>query len=153
MSEKNYEGEREREFTTQYSLPNVILQPSVCIFLLLTFSLPFESRIRCHLAFLNTQFLITAPSLYLVSYIKSPNEIKSLSIIIEDKLYILRVPSYQKLQKSNLSNLHISLILSILPLVISKPFFIFQLGHASNKFIDVIKNKFSFVKYNKSFCL
>jgi len=34
--------------------------------------------------------------------------------------------------------------------MISKPFDIFQLGHVS-KSLNVIQNKFPFVKYNKSF--
>jgi len=69
---------------------------------------------------------------------------------MQDRLYILRIPSYQKLQIKPIKSPHITNTVNITANDL-KNLYHFWLGHASNKFIDVIKNKYSFVKYNRSF--
>ena len=67
----------------------------------------------------------------------------------QDRLYILRIPSYQKFQIKPLECTH-----SINTINVSasdlETLWHFRVGHISNKCIDV-KNKFPFVKYNKFF--
>ena len=79
---------------------------------------------------------------------------KSLKIIgyvkMQDRLYILRIPSYQKFQIKPLESTHIINIVNVSASDL-ETLWHFRLGHISNKCIDVIKNKFPFVKYNKSF--
>ena len=66
------------------------------------------------------------------------------------RLYILRVPSYQSLQIKPVKSPHITNIVNFTASDL-ETLWHFQLGHVSNKSLDVIKNKFPFVKYNKSF--
>ena len=72
------------------------------------------------------------------------------SVEIQGRLYILRVPSYQNLQIKPIKSLHIT---NTVNFTVSdlETLWHFQLGHVSNKSLDVIKNNFPFVKYNKSF--
>ena len=68
----------------------------------------------------------------------------------QDRLYILRIPSYQKFQIKPLECTHTINTVNVSASDL-ETLWHFQLGHISNKCIDVIKNKFPFVKYNKSF--
>jgi len=72
------------------------------------------------------------------------------SVEIQDRLYVLRVPSYQKLQIKHIISSQITNIINFTTSDL-ETLWHFWLGHVSNKCIDVIKNKFPFVKYNKSF--
>jgi len=72
------------------------------------------------------------------------------SIEMQDKLYILRVHCYQNLQIKPVKSLHITNTVNFTASDL-KNLWHFRLGHVSIKSIDVIKNKFPFVKYNKSF--
>nr|KYP37488.1 Retrovirus-related Pol polyprotein from transposon TNT 1-94 [Cajanus cajan] len=70
---------------------------------------------------------------------------------MQDRLYVLRIPSYQKLQlKSTKPPPH---VISTVNFTTSdlETLWHFRLGHASNKCIDVIKSKFPFVKKDKSY--
>ena len=69
---------------------------------------------------------------------------------MQDRLYILRIPSYQKLQIKPIKSTHTINIVNVGASDL-ETLWHFRLGHISNKCIDVIKNKFPFVKYNKSF--
>jgi len=64
---------------------------------------------------------------------------------MQDKLYTLRISSYQKLQIKPIKSTHTINIVNVNASDLDR------LGHVSNKCIDVIKNKFPFLKYNKSF--
>jgi len=66
---------------------------------------------------------------------------------MQDRLYILRVPSYQNLQIKHVKSRHITNVVNFTTSDLENLWH-FRLGHVSNKSIDVIKNKFSFVKYN-----
>jgi len=82
-------------------------------------------------------------------HIKDKNSLKVIgSVEMQDRFYILRVPSYQNLQIKPVKSPHITVNFIASDL---ETLWHFQLGHVSNKSIDAIKNKFSFVKYNKSF--
>jgi len=84
-------------------------------------------------------------------HIQDNNSLKMIgSAKIQDRLYILRVPSYKKLQIKPIKSLHITNTVNFTPNYL-EALWHFQLGHASNKSIDVIKNKFPYVKYNKFF--
>jgi len=69
---------------------------------------------------------------------------------MQDRLYILRIPSYQKLQIKPIKSTHTINTINVSASDL-ETLWHFWLGHISNKCIDVIKNKFIFVKYNKSF--
>jgi len=69
---------------------------------------------------------------------------------MQDRLYILRVPSYQNLQIKPVKSPHITNTVNFTTSDL-ETLWHFRLGHLSNKSIYVIKNKFPFVKYNKSF--
>ena len=69
---------------------------------------------------------------------------------MQGRLYILRVPSCQNLQIKPVKSPHITNIVNFTTSDL-ETLWHFRLGHVSNKSLDVIKNKFSFVKYNKSF--
>ena len=84
-------------------------------------------------------------------HIKDKNSLKVIgSTEMQDKLYILRVPSYQNLQIKPVKSPHITNSVNFTASDL-KNLWHFRLGHVSNKSIDVMKNKFPFVKYNKSF--
>jgi len=67
---------------------------------------------------------------------------------MKDKLYIFRVPSYQNLQIKHVKSPQITNTVNFTANNLENLWH-FRLGHVSNKSIDVIKNKFLFVKYNK----
>jgi len=69
---------------------------------------------------------------------------------MQGRLYILRVSSYQNLQIIPVKSPHIT---NTINFTVSdlETLWHFRFGHVSNKSLDVIKNKFPFVKYNKSF--
>ena len=69
---------------------------------------------------------------------------------MQDRLYMLRVPSYQNLQIKPVKYPHITNTVNFNASDLETVWH-FQLGYVSNKSIDVIKNKFPFIKYNKSF--
>jgi len=81
-------------------------------------------------------------------HIQDKNSLKMIrSTEMQDRLYILRVPSYQKLQIKPIQFTHtVNFIASDL-----ETLWYFRLRHVSNKCIDVIKNKFPFVKCSKFF--
>jgi len=84
-------------------------------------------------------------------HIKDKNSLKVIgSAEMQDRLYILKVPSYQNLQIKPVKSPHITNIVNFIASDL-ETIWHFRLGHVSNKSIDVIKNKFSFIKYNKSF--
>jgi len=84
-------------------------------------------------------------------HIKDKNSLKVIgSTEMQDRLYILRVPSYQNLQIKPIKSSHITNTINFTASDL-ETLWHFRLGHVSNKSIDVIKNKFPFVKYNKSF--
>jgi len=84
-------------------------------------------------------------------HIQDKNSLKMIgSVEIQDKLYILRVHSYHKLQTKPIKSPNITNIINFTATNV-EILWHFRLGHTSNKYIDVIKNKFPFVKYNKSF--
>jgi len=87
----------------------------------------------------------------MVITLRKKNSLKVIgSAQIKDRLYILRVPSYQKLQIKPVKSPHITNTVNFTASDL-ETLWNFWLGHVSNKSIDVIKNKFPFVKYNKSF--
>ena len=67
---------------------------------------------------------------------------------MQDRLYILRIPSYQKLQIKPIKYAHTINIVNVSASDLETLWY-FRLGHVSNKRIDVIMTKFPFVKYNK----
>jgi len=69
---------------------------------------------------------------------------------MQDRLYILRIPSNQNLQIKLVKSSHITNTVNFTTSDLENLWH-FRLGHVSNKSINVIKNKFPFVKYNKSF--
>jgi len=82
---------------------------------------------------------------------KNKNSLKVIgSSDMQDRLYIPRVPSYQNLQIKPVKSPHITNTVNFTASDLETVWH-FQLGHVSNKSFGVIKNKFSFVKYNKSF--
>jgi len=84
-------------------------------------------------------------------HIKDKNFLKVIRLAkMQDRLYILRVPSYQNLQIKPVKSPHITNTVNFTASDL-ETLWHFWLGHVSNKSIDVIKNKFPFVKYNKSF--
>jgi len=84
-------------------------------------------------------------------HIKDKNFLKVIgSAEKQDRLYVFRVPSYQNLQIKPVKSPHITNTINFTTSDL-KILWHFRLGHVSNKSIDVIKNKFPFVKYNKSF--
>jgi len=84
-------------------------------------------------------------------HIKDKNSLKVIGLVeMQDKLYILRVPSYQNLQIEFVKSPNITNTVNFITSDL-ETFWHFRLGHVSNKSLDVIKNKISFVKYNKSF--
>jgi len=62
---------------------------------------------------------------------------------------MLRIPSYQKLQIKSIKYAHTINTVNVNASDLNT-LWNFRLGHVSNKCIDVIMTKFSFVKYNKS---
>ena len=96
----------------------------------LSFVLTFDSN-GCHIQDKN--------SLKIIGYAK-----------MQDRLYILRIPSYQKLQIKPLESTHTINTVNVSASDL-ETLWHFWLAHISNKCFDVIKNKFPFVKYNKSF--
>jgi len=83
--------------------------------------------------------------------IKDKNSLKVIgSTEMQDKLYILRVPSYQNLQIKLVKSPHITNTFNFTTSDLENLWH-FRLGHVSNKSLDVIENKFPFVKYKKSF--
>jgi len=86
-----------------------------------------------------------------VCHIKDKSSLKMIgSAEMQGRLYILRVPSYQNLQIKPVKSSHITSIVNFTASDL-EILWHFWLGHVSNKSLDVIKNKFPFVKYNKSF--
>jgi len=84
-------------------------------------------------------------------HIKDKNSLKVIgSAEMQDRLYILRVPSYQNLQIKPVKSPYITNTVNFTANDL-ETLWHFQLGHVSNKSLDIFKNKFSFVKYNKSF--
>jgi len=84
-------------------------------------------------------------------HIQDKNSLKIIgSAKMQDKLYILRIPSYQKLQIKPIKYAHTINIVNVSPNDL-KTLWHFRLGHVSNKCIDVIVTKFHFVKKTKSF--
>jgi len=84
-------------------------------------------------------------------HIKDKNSLQVIgSTDMQDRFYILRVPSYQNLQIKTVKSPHITNIVNFTASDV-ETLWHFQLGHVSNKSLDIIKNKFPFVKYNKSF--
>jgi len=84
-------------------------------------------------------------------HIQDKNSLEIISSAkMQDKLYILRIPSYQKLQIKPIKYTHIIIIVNVSASDLESLWH-FLLGHISNKCTDLIKNKFPFVKYNKSF--
>ena len=84
-------------------------------------------------------------------HIQDKNSLKIIgSAKMQDRLYILRIPFYQKLQFKPIKSTHTINIVNVSASDI-ETLWHFRLGHISNKCIDVIKNKFPLVKYNKSF--
>ena len=68
---------------------------------------------------------------------------------MQDRLYILKIPSYQKIQIKPIKYAHTVNIVNVSASDL-ETLWNFRLGHVSNKCIDVIMTKFPFVKYNKS---
>jgi len=84
-------------------------------------------------------------------HIKDKNSLKVIgSADIQDKLYILRVHSYKNLQIKPVKSPHITNTVNFTTSDL-ETLWHFRLGHVSNKSLDVIKNNFPFVKYNKHF--
>jgi len=84
-------------------------------------------------------------------HIQDKNSLKMIDYAkMQDRLYILRIPFYQKLQFKPIKSTHTINIVNVSASDI-ETLWHFRLGHISNKCIDVIKNKFPLVKYNKSF--
>jgi len=84
-------------------------------------------------------------------HIQDKNSLKMIgSATMQDRLYILRIPSYQKLQIKPIKSTHTINTVNVSASDL-ETLWHFRLGLISNKCIDVIKNKFSFVKDNKSF--
>jgi len=84
-------------------------------------------------------------------HIKEKNSLKVIgSAEMLDRLYILRVSSYQNIQIKPVKSPDITNTVNFTTSDLENLWH-FWLGHVSNKSIDVIKNKFPFVKYNKSF--
>ena len=86
-------------------------------------------------------------------HIQDKNSLEMIgSTKMQDRLYILRIPSYQKLQIKPIKFTHTINTVNVSASDL-ETLWHFRLGHISNKCIDVIKNKFPYVKYNKSFCM
>jgi len=68
---------------------------------------------------------------------------------MQDRLYILKIPSYQELQIKPIKYAHTINTVKVSASDI-ETLCHFRLRHVSNKCIDVIMTKFPFVKYNKS---
>jgi len=84
-------------------------------------------------------------------HIQDKNSLKIIgSAKMQDILYILRIQSYQKLQIKLIKSTHIFNTVNVSASDL-ETLWHFLLGYISNKCSDVIKNKFPFVKYNKSF--
>jgi len=84
-------------------------------------------------------------------HIKDKSSLKMIaSVAMQGRLYILRVLSYQNLQIKSVKSPHITNIVNFIASDL-ETLWHFRLGHVSNKSSDVIKNKFPFLKYNKSF--
>ena len=84
-------------------------------------------------------------------HIKDKNSLKVIGLVeMQDRLYIFRIPYYQNLQIKPVKSPHITNTINFTANDLENLWH-FRLGHVSNKSIDVIKNKFPFVKYNKSF--
>jgi len=81
-------------------------------------------------------------------HMKDKNCLKVIgSAEMQDRLYILRVPSYQNLQIKPIKSPHITNTVNFTASDL-EILWHFWLGHVPNKSLDVIKNKFPFVKYN-----
>ena len=72
------------------------------------------------------------------------------SVEMQGKVYILKVPSYQNLQIKPVKSPHSTNTVNFTASDLESLWH-FRLGYVSNKSLDVIKNKFPFVKYNKYF--
>ena len=84
-------------------------------------------------------------------HIQDKNSLKMIGLTeMQDRLYILRIPSHQNLQIKPVKSPHITNTVNFTTSDLENLWH-FRLGLASNKYIDVIKNKFPFIKYNKSF--
>jgi len=84
-------------------------------------------------------------------HIQDKNSLKMIgSAEMQDILYILRIPSYKKFQIKPIKSSHITNTVNFTASDL-EILWHFRLGNASNKCIDVINNKFPFVKYNKCF--
>jgi len=76
------------------------------------------------------------------SHIKDKKSLKVIgSVEMQDRLYILRVSSYQNLQIKPVKSPHIPNIVNFIASDLENLWH-FRLGHVSNKSIDVIKNNF-----------
>jgi len=84
-------------------------------------------------------------------HIQNKNSLKIIgSAKMQDKFYILRILSYQTLQIKPIKYTHTINTVNVSASDL-ETLWHFRLGHISNECIDVIKNKFPFVKYNKYF--
>ena len=84
-------------------------------------------------------------------HINDKNSLKVIgSVEMQGRLYILRVLSYQNLQIKPVKSPHITNTINFIASDL-RTLWHFRSWHISHKSLDVIKNKFSFVKYNKSF--
>jgi len=84
-------------------------------------------------------------------HIQHKNSLKMIGYAkMQDRLYILKIPSYQKLQIKPIKSTHTINTINVSDSYL-ETLCHFRLVHISNKCIDVIKNKFPFVKYNKCF--
>jgi len=84
-------------------------------------------------------------------HIQDKNSLKIIgSAKMQYRLYILKIQSYQELQIKPIKSTHTIYTVNVSASDL-ETLWHFRLGHISNKCIYVIKNKFPFVKYNKSF--
>jgi len=84
-------------------------------------------------------------------HIQDKNSLKIIGFAkMQDRLYILKISSYQTLQIKTIKSTHVINIVNVYASNL-EILWNFLLGYISNKCIDVIKNKFPFVQYNKSF--
>ena len=84
-------------------------------------------------------------------HIQDKNSLKMIgSAEMQDKLYIHRASSYQKLKIKHIKSSHITNIVNSTASYL-ETLWHFWLGYVLNKCNDVIKNKFPFVKYKKFF--
>ena len=95
----------------------------------------------------NLSFVLTSDSNG--CHIQDKNSLKIICLVkIQDRLYIIRIPSYQKLQIKPIKYAHTINVVNVSASDL-ETLWHFLLGHVSNKCIDVIMTKFYFIKYIK----